>query len=523
MLQIPWWLPTVTAFLGIVLGFFSGYVIHLLQKQLKDVQAEKDSRNLITDARREAEHIVKEAKLQANSELLKCRHDFAKEKDAQRDYYRTLDERISAREISLDHKADILNAKEEKLESYSKKLDTRNESLNDKKLELEQLHADELVAIQRVADLSSDEARSLLLKKIEVKIQSECNCMIHHMIDEAKETAEIRARDIITQAIQRYAANQSNAVTTCALQLSSDEMKGRIIGRDGRNIRSFEMATGVDLLIDETPGSVVISSFDPVRREVARTALEKLIEDGRIHPARIEEVVSSARNSVAESIQHAGEKAIYELGLSTVDPAIMNMVGTLKFRHSYGQNILDHSMEMAYLMGMMAAELNMEQQTARRIGLFHDIGKAMDHKIQGPHAQIGAHFLRQHGESDLVVQSVEAHHGETDYTGPYAALATAADAITASRPGARTETTEIYLKRLAELEKLAESFHGVDHCYAIQAGREIRVMVQPNAVDDNELLMLARRIAKEIHEHMDFPGQIKVTVIRETRCIEYAR
>jgi ribonuclease Y len=371
--------------------------------------------------------------------------------------------------------------------------------------------------------MSQDDAKNILMEKMEQEMQSEAGALLRHIQEEARETAEKKAREIITMAIERYAADQANEITTCTVHLPNDEMKGRIIGREGRNIRTIEAATGVDILIDDTPEVVVISGFDPLRREVARIALERLISDGRIQPARIEEVVSKVKEEIEETIRDAGEQAIYELSLQGIDPELMRTVGRLKFRHSFAQNVLQHSIEMAHLMGMMAAELNQDPVIAKRIGLFHDIGKALDHQIEGNHAIIGADLLRKHNEPAVVVNAVAAHHHDVEPESLYAALASAADAITASRPGARSETTEIYLKRLAKLEEIANGFRGVEKSYAIQAGREIRVIIEPSRIDDNEAMQMARNIAKQVESELQYPGQIKVTVIRETRCVEYAK
>jgi ribonuclease Y len=361
------------------------------------------------------------------------------------------------------------------------------------------------------------------MQQLEQDLQSESGNLIRRIQEDTKDRAEREARRIITMAIERYAGDQVNEMTTSTVTLPSDDMKGRIIGREGRNIRSFEAATGVNILIDDTPEVVVISGFDPLRREIARIALERLIEDGRIHPARIEEVVDKVQAEVEETIRHAGEEAIYDLGLQGVAPELVRTLGRLKFRHSYGQNVLKHSIEMGHLMGTMASELRLDSAQAKRIGLFHDIGKALDHKVEGGHAIIGADLLKRHGESAVVYNAVAAHHGEVEPESLYANLTIAADAITAARPGARSETTEIYLKRLEKLEEISNQFRGVEKSYAIQAGREIRVLVEPTKIDDNEAMQMARNISKQIEQELQYPGQIRVTVIRETRCVEYAK
>jgi ribonuclease Y len=371
--------------------------------------------------------------------------------------------------------------------------------------------------------MSQEQARQTLMQQLEDEVQNEAGALIRRIQEETKETADRQAREIITTAIERYAAAQATEITTCTVTLPNDEMKGRIIGREGRNIRALEAATGVDILIDDTPEVVVISGFDPLRREVARVSLERLISDGRIQPARIEEVVGKVQEEIDETIRAAGEHAIYELGLQGVDPELVRTLGRLKYRHSFAQNVLQHSVEMGHLMGMMASDLGLDPAIAKRVGLFHDLGKAVDHQVEGNHAIIGADMLRKHGEAPVVYNAVASHHHEVEGESPYAALAAAADAITAARPGARSENTEVYLKRLEKLEGIANNFRGVEKSYAIQAGREIRVIVEPSKINDDDAMQMARNIGKQIEQELEYPGQIKVTVIRETRCIEYAR
>lgn len=371
--------------------------------------------------------------------------------------------------------------------------------------------------------MSQEEARKILMQQLETELKTEAGTLIRRCHEEARQTAEREARDIIITAIERYATDQINEVTTSTVALPNEDMKGRIIGREGRNIRALEAATGVNILIDDTPEVVVISGFDPLRREVARLSLEQLMTDGRIHPARIEEVVAKVKEEVDDTIRKAGEEALYGLGIQKVSPELVRTLGRLKFRHSFSQNVLQHSIEMANLMGLMAGELDLDQSIAKRVGIFHDIGKALDHQIEGGHAVIGADLLKRHGEAAVVYNAVAAHHAEVQAESPYAHLATAADAITAARPGARSETTEIYLKRLEKLEEIANSYRGVAKSYAMQAGREIRVMVEPSKIDDHEAIQMARNISKQVEQEVQYPGQIKVLVIRETRSIEYAR
>jgi ribonuclease Y len=505
------------------MGFAAGYTIFSLSKRLQDVQAEKDVKTLLANAEREATHIIREAKIQAKDVVLRAQKDFNREMEKHREQMRTQQERLAGRETNLDRKVDMIDKKEEKLEKELQRLSEKKDELIRKQEELEDAIAQEHQAIQHVAELSRDEARDMLMSNLEEEVRGEAGTLIRHIQEDTRELAEKKARDIITAAIQRYAAPQAGEITTSTVHLPSDEMKGRIIGREGRNIRSLESIAGVDILIDDTPEVVVISGFDPLRREIARIALERLIADGRIHPARIEEVINKVTEEIEETIREAGEAAIYELGLHAVEPELVRTLGRLKYRHSYGQNVLQHSLEMAHLMGMMASELDLDPAIAKRIGLFHDIGKALDHQVEGSHALIGAELLRKHGEAAVVINSVAAHHNDVEQEGPYAVLASAADAITASRPGARSETTEIYLKRLEKLEEIASGFRGVEKSYAIQAGRELRVIIQPSKIDDNEAMQMARNIAKQVEENLEYPGQIKVTVVRETRCVEYAK
>ncbi len=522
-ITLPWWLPTLTAFVGILMGFAAGWTIFSLSKRLSDVRAEKDARTLLDNAERDASHIIREAKIQAKDEILRAQKDFNKETEKHREQMRAQEERITRREANLDRKVDLLDKKEQKLEAELGELDKQRELLQDRFNQLDEMQRQEQEAIQKAADLSREDARKMMMQRLEEEVRAEAGTLIRRIQEDTMEIAEKKARDIIVTAIQRYAADQAGEITTSTVHLPSEEMKGRIIGKEGRNIRSLESVTGVDILIDDTPEVVVISGFDPLRREIAKIALERLLVDGRIHPARIEEVVAKVREEINDAIREAGEQAIYELGIHSVDPELVRTLGRLKYRHSYGQNVLRHSIEMAHLMGMMAADLKLDIDIAKRIGLFHDIGKALDHQYEGSHALIGAELLRKYGEQAVVVNAVAAHHDDVAPDGPYAVLASAADAITASRPGARSETTEIYLKRLEKMEEIASGFKGVEKCYAIQAGREIRVIIEPAKIDDNQAMQLARNVARQIEENLEYPGQIKVTVIRETRCVEYAK
>ncbi len=514
------WLLSALAALAL---FGLGFGVHAVIFR----RARKDARNAIegmmVQARRESESIVREGKLQAKDEILKARDRFEDDTRTRRAELRETEERIALRERNIDRKLDNLDKKDAAIESRLQDLDRQRESLERKHREIENLRAQTTSRLEAISGMTRDVAQQNLLKELNTELQNETAGLVRRAQQEAHESAERDARKIITLAVERYAAEQINEMTTSAVPLPGDDMKGRIIGKEGRNIRALEAATGVNILIDETPEVVVISSFDPLRREIARQSLERLINDGRIHPARIEEIVEKVRQEVSDIIQEAGEQAFYELGLQATDPAVVTMIGRLKFRHSYGQNVLKHSIEMGHLMGMMASEIGIDPSIARRVGLLHDIGKAMDHELEGSHALLGAEFLKKHGETPLVINAVGAHHNEVEAESLYAILARAGDAMTAARPGARSENTEIYLKRLEKLEKIALAREGVEKCYAIQAGREIRVIVEPTQIDDNQAMHLARDISRQIERDMKYPGQVKVTVVRETRCVEYAR
>lgn len=499
------------------LGLFGlGYALRVWLSRKALHLAENNIEALLGNAKREAEVIIREGKLQARDEVHLAREQFEVDTKARRQELKELEDRLAQREAGIDRKLENLDRRLEDLDAQKAVLAAEQNELDD-------LRVQHIQRLQEVTGLDRATAEARLLQELERDLKAESASLIRRMQQDAHETAERDARKIIALAVERYASEQVNEMTTCAVSLPGEDMKGRIIGKEGRNIRAIEAATGVNILIDDTPETVVISGFDPLRREIARQSLEQLIADGRIHPARIEEVVHKVQSEIAGIIRTSGANALFELGLHGIEPPVEEMIGRLKFRHSYGQNVLKHSIEMGHLMGMMAAELGLDAATARRIGLLHDIGKAMDHAIEGSHALIGADFLKKHGEAPLVVNAVAAHHNEVEAESIYAILARAGDAMTASRPGARSENTEIYLKRLEKLEQIAGSFRGVSRCYAIQAGREVRVFVEPKSIDDHEALLLARNISRQIEHDMQYPGQIKVTVVRETRCVEYAK
>jgi len=516
-------MEAVIGILAALAGLAAGYAVRWMVGRYHVGIKEQRAEQTLKDAKREAEALRKEGKIQAKAEVLKAREEFEKSTSTRRKELADLDERVSQRELNLDRKVSLLDKKEAALEAKQADCEKRAMELDATQRDLGRLIEEEKRKLERVAGMSQDEAMKSLLGRVEKEVHAEIGALIRRKQEEARETAEREARNIIASAIQRYASSHASAMMTSTVALPSDDIKGRIIGREGRNIRAIEAATGVNVLIDDTPEAVVISGFDPVRREVARLSLEQLIADGRIHPARIEEVVGKVSENIDETVMKAGEEAVYGVGIQDVAPELMRRVGRLQFRTSYTQNVLQHSLEVAQLMGVMAGELELDTALAKRIGLFHDIGKALDHEVEGGHALIGADLLKRHGEDPVVVNAVAAHHEEVDAKSIYAVLCSAADAISSSRVGARSETTEIYLKRLEKLESIANAFEGVNKSFAIQAGREVRLLVDPDSVDDNSAMVLARDVSKKIESDLQYPGQIKVIVIRETRCVEYAK
>ncbi len=513
----------ITGLVGILIGVAVGYLIRQTMGKVKADTDEGLAKRLLADARREAETIRKEAEVSAKAEVLKAREEFEKSTENRRKELAVVEERISIRETNLDRKVALIDRKEATIEAKTEEIELQKNELLQKHNQVDQMIEQQTEKLQRIAAMTHEEARRELLGNIEKEVRGEIGGLIRRRQEQAKDTAEREARKIITGAIQRYASSHTSDIVTSTVALPSDDMKGRIIGRDGRNIRALEAATGVNFMIDDTPEAVVVSGFDPVRREIAKQALERLLMDGRIHPARIEEVVEKAEEEMAEVIRSAGEETLFEVDIQGVDPELVRTLGRLKFRTSYTQNVLRHSIEVAHLMGLMAGELGLDPSIARRVGLFHDIGKALDHEIEGGHAIIGADLLRRLGESQEVVNAVAAHHEDVEAQTLYAVLCSAADAMSSSRVGARSETTDLYIKRLEKLEAITNSFEGVEKSYAIQAGREVRVIVQPDKIDDNAAMVLAREMSKKIESDLKYPGQIRITVIRETRCVEYAK
>jgi ribonuclease Y len=501
-----------TLLAGITLGYF--YRKH--RAKMMYASAEEEAKRILEDARRQAESKKREAILEARDELHHERVEFDREIRNRRAEIQRLDARILQREENLDRKVELLEKKEEEILR-------KEERIKEKEKEIENLLENERRQLEQISGMTAEEAKRTLMKRMEEEARYEASKMIKEIEDEAKLTAERKSRDIVVQAIQRCAAEQGAETTVSVVTLPSDEMKGRIIGREGRNIRTLETLTGVDLIIDDTPETVVLSTFDAVRREIAKISLERLILDGRIHPARIEEIVSKVQKEVEDGIRETGEQAVLEFGIVGLDKEVIPILGKLKYRTSYGQNVLSHSKEVAHLASVMASELNADVPLVKRAGLLHDIGKVLDSDVEGAHAVIGADMARKFGEHDAVVHAIAAHHGDEEPRTVEAVLIQAADAISAARPGARRESLETYIKRLEKLEAVASSFRGVEKAYAIQAGREVRVMVESEDVDDARAAALSMEIAKKIEEELEYPGQIKVTIIREVRIVEYAK
>jgi ribonuclease Y len=509
----------IAGLIALVVGVVVGWLI-------SRTKAQADARTaggIIQAARKEAEDALRDARVKAQDETFKARELFDKETKERRQELIEMEKRVMQREAILDRKVDLFERKMEEVTKREVRVVDRENELHRLQTEIEALKRLTQQELQRAAGLSVEDAKKLLLSRVEEDVKAEAAAMARRILDDAKQEAEREAKRTITTVIERCASNHVQTITSCTISLPNEEMKGRIIGREGRNIRAFEAATGINVVIDDTPQAVVLSGFDPVRRELARQTLERLVADGRINPARIEEEVAKVKEELEGLIHKEGENAVFRLGLQKVHPEVTKLLGRLKFRHSFTQNVLDHSIEVAEIEGMMAAELGLNQPIAKRVGLFHDIGKAVDHEIEGSHATIGAALLKKYGEPEDVWQGVACHHHEVEPMTIYGVLASAADAISAARPGARTESMELYVQRLEKLEALANAFPGVEKSYALQAGREIRVFVQPNSVSDDEAVQLARNISKKIEQELQYPGQIKVTVVREKRAVEYAK
>ncbi|MBI3088138.1 MAG: ribonuclease Y [Candidatus Omnitrophica bacterium] len=512
----------VSVCVGLV-TFAAGFWVKLWLGRRQLAGAEQRSKQILEDAGRQAEAARKQAQIDAKELLQNVRQEFEDKTKDRRHELSQVERRLHQREELLDRKLEELDRKEKDLAERTRQLATRDQGLKAKEDEYGRLLAEEKEKLKVVAGLGTEEAKQLLLSRLEQDCRAESGMVIKRVEEEAKRDAQAVAKKIVVETMQRCAAEFTVESTTAVIQLPSDEMKGRIIGREGRNIKAFELATGVDLIVDDTPDVVTLSSFDTMRREVAKMSLERLMSDGRIHPARIEEVVERVKREFDQAVTAEGEKAIAELNLQGVNPELSKLLGRLRYRTSYGQNVLLHLKESAHICGMMAAELGLNQRLAKRCALFHDIGKAVSQEVEGPHALIGAELAKRYGEPPEVVHSIEAHHEDVPPSNLYAVLTIAADSVSGSRPGARGDTLEAYVKRLQALEAICDSFKGVAKAYAIQAGREVRVIVQPDQVTDLEAISLSREIRRKIEQSIQFPGQIKVTVIRETRAVEYAR
>lgn len=502
--------------ISLAVGFLVGIIYRKKVAESKIQGAENEAKRLIDLAKIEGENLKKEEIFKAKEEIMNSRKELDQEIKERRGEIQKQEARLIQKEENLDRRSENFERKEQDLEREAKELENQ-------KLEVEELHTQGMVELQKIAALTREEAKNRLLSEVDKEITAEKAALIREKEQKAKEDATKNAREILAYAVQKCAADHSQETTVSIVALPSDEMKGRIIGREGRNIKALETLTGIDLIIDDTPEAVVLSGFDPLRREVAKLALEKLIDDGRIHPAKIEEMVEKAKEELENTIKEEGERAVLETGVIGLHPDIVKLIGKLKYRTSYGQNVLNHSIEVSNLARIMAEELGLDTKLARRAGLLHDIGKALDHDMEGTHVEIGVEVLRKYKENPLVINAVEAHHGDVEPQTLEAVLVQAADAISASRPGARRETLEAYIKRLQNLEEIADSFEGVEKSFAIQAGREVRVVVKPEKISDDKMTILARDLSKKIEAEMDYPGQIKVNVIRETRVVDYAK
>ena len=515
--------PVIAAVIAVVAGvvaaaiaFFAGVSYRRKTAEAKIGSAEEEAKRLINDAMKAAQQKRKEALIEAKDEAFQLKAEADKEIKERRSELSRQERRLDQKEEAMDRKTAVLEQKETDLAKRSELVEARLD-------EIEQIKARELDKMETIAGLTAEDAKQLLLNRLDEQLTHEKAMHIAAFETQTKDECDTMARELISQAVARCAADHSSEATVSVVPLPSDEMKGRIIGREGRNIRALETATGVDLIIDDTPEAITLSSFDPVRREVARMTLEKLISDGRIHPARIEETVEKCRRELELAMKREGEKAVMDVGVHGIHPDMVKLLGRLRYRTSYGQNVLNHSLEVAYLSGILAAELGVNVTQARRAGLLHDIGKALDHEIEGSHISIGVDIAKKYKENPAIIHAIEAHHGDVEAKTPLAFIVMAADAISAARPGARRENLESYIKRLESLEELASGFEGVERSFAIQAGREVRIMVKPDAINDDALILLAHSISQKIEETLDYPGQIKVNVIRESRAVDYAK
>jgi ribonuclease Y len=513
--------------LSIAFGLAAGITGTIIYFRTRDkkirLSAEEQAKEIISKAKDETDKLRLKGEIDTKAEFVRRSDQFEKETNEIRNELRETERRLAKREDNLERKIESLTAKERGLDTMNRRLAEREKVISIKEKQLTDTIAQQKAQLLKITNMTTDEARELLLQRLEREVEKDANSLIEKRFIEAKEQAAAKAREIIITTIQRYAAEHTSDYTVSTVDIPSDEMKGRVIGREGRNIRAFEKASGVDVIVDDTPGVIVISSFDPVRREVARRSLEKLIQDGRIHPGRIEEIVAETATEVDQEVTEIGKKAALEANVLNLHPKMYELLGRLNFRTSYGQNVLRHSIEVAYLCQIMADELGLDGALARRCGLLHDIGKAVDHEVEGGHPHIGAELAKRYNEKPAIINAIESHHGDGEATSLYTPLVSAADAISASRPGARRESLERYVRRLEQLETIANNFQGVKQSFAIQAGREIRVIVDAGEVDDGMTIRLARDIAKKVEAEMEYPGEIKVTLLREVRAVEYAR
>ena len=504
------------AVLGIAIGFFSGMTYRKKVAEREIGSAETEATRIINEAIRSGESRKKEMLLEAKDEIHKSRTEYEKEVKERRAELSKQERRLEQKETTLDKKTEAFEKKEEEL---AKKLSAVAQTQE----EANRLKEAQMQTLEKISGLTQEQAKAHLLKSVEEEVRHESALKIKEIEQQLKDDADEKAREILSTAIQRCAADHAAEVTVSVVPLPNDEMKGRIIGREGRNIRTLETITGVDLIIDDTPEAITVSSFDPVRREIARLALEKLIQDGRIHPTRIEDMVEKAKREVERTIREEGERACYEAGVHNLNPELVKILGRQKYRTSYGQNVLNHSVEVSHIAGLMAAELGVDVAMAKRAGLLHDLGKSIDHEVEGSHVQLGADLAKKYKENPVVINAIEAHHGDVEPKTVIAVLVQAADAVSAARPGARRENVENYIRRLQKLEELTGSWPGVDKAFAIQAGREVRIMVKPEVVTEDNMILMARDIAKKIEAELEYPGQIKVNVIRETKAVEFAK
>ena len=502
--------------ISLAIGIVAGMAYRKRIAESKVGNAEEEAKRIVNMAKIEAENMKKEEIIKAKEEIMASRKELDQEIKERRSEVQRQETRLIQKEENLDRRSENFEKKEQEVERHIQEVEKQRQ-------EVKKMRDEEFAKLQQIASLTKEQAKEKLLKEVEKDVTSEKAEIIREATRKAKEEANKKAREVLTYAVQKCAADHSQETTVSIVALPSDDMKGRIIGREGRNIKALETLTGVDLIIDDTPEAVVLSGFDPLRREVAKIALEKLIDDGRIHPAKIEETVEKAKQELAETIKSEGERAVLETGVIGLHPDLVKLIGKLKYRTSYGQNVLNHSIEVSNLARIMAEELGLDPKLARRAGLLHDIGKALDHDMEGTHVEIGVEVLKKYKENPLVINAVEAHHGDVEPQTLEAVLVQAADAISASRPGARRETLEAYIKRLQNLEEIADSFDGVEKSFAIQAGREVRIVVKPEKISDDKMKILAREVAKKIEKEMDYPGQIKVNIIRETRTVDYAK